>query len=217
MLLAITLHEAAHGWIAYQLGDPTAKQLGRLTANPMKHIDRFGTIILPLSLIVLRMITGFGILIGYAKPVPVDIRNFKQPLLDMALVALAGPGANLLMALGWAVFIKLNLLLFGESPFVQHFVLMGDIGIFINLLLIVINMCPIPPLDGGRVLMGVLPPNIALIFSRIEPFGFFILVFLLIMTPLGAVLIRMLIYYQVLIMRVFDLQFVSIIFRLFGH
>lgn len=180
VLLAITVHETAHGWVASRLGDKTALMLGRLTLNPFKHIDLFGTILLPAMMIML-----VGIALGYAKPVPVDWRNLNHPKRDMALVAAAGPFVNLLMATAWALLIRLGLSL-GESGVALVF--MGVAGIFINVVLMVINMLPLPPLDGGRVLTGLLPGPWAYRFSRIEPYGFFILIGLLVTGILGLLL-----------------------------
>ena len=152
VLFAITLHEAAHGWVANKLGDPTARQLGRITMNPFKHIDPVGTIVVPL---VLVMLSGF--IIGWAKPVPVDMRHFKQPLLDMGLVALAGPASNFLMACGWALMITLSTSALADTSIANYLLHMGKAGITINLILMVLNLMPIPPLDGSKVLFGLLP------------------------------------------------------------
>lgn len=184
VLFAITLHEAAHGWAAGHLGDATARRLGRVTLNPLKHIDIIGTILVPL---VTFFLTGF--LFGWAKPVPVDVRNLNSPRRDMALVALAGPGANLIMALLWGLAIKLALILWNLSPWLaQPLAYMGAAGVLINVLLMVLNLFPLLPLDGGRVLNALLPRNLALAFSRLEPFGLILLVILLVTGVLGAVL-----------------------------
>ncbi len=180
VLLAITVHETAHGWVAAKLGDTTAYMLGRLTLNPLKHIDPFGTILLPAMMI---MLAGFAL--GYAKPVPVNWNNLRHPKRDMAIVAAAGPFVNLLMAIGWALLIRLGLSL-GESA--EALVYMGVGGIFINVILMVINMLPLPPLDGGRVAVGLLPGPWAYRLSRIEPWGFFILIALLFTGMLGWLL-----------------------------
>jgi Zn-dependent protease len=181
VLLAITVHEVAHGWVASRLGDRTALMLGRLTLNPLKHVDPVGTILIPGMLLLLK--TGF--IFGYAKPVPVDWRNLRHPKRDMAIVAAAGPLTNLLMAIAWALLIRTAHLL-GESG--TALVFMGVAGIFINTILMVLNLLPLPPLDGGRVLTGLLPGRWAWYFSRIEPYGFFILIGLLVTGILGIVL-----------------------------
>ena len=181
VLLAITVHEVAHGWIARKLGDNTAFMLGRLTLNPLKHVDPMGTIVIPGLLLLMQA----GFIFGYAKPVPINWKNLRQPKRDMALVAAAGPGANLFMAIGWALLIRLGLLL-GETG--MALVLMGVAGITINIILMVLNLLPLPPLDGGRVMTGLLPGPWAYKFSRIEPYGFFILIALLVTGVLGMVL-----------------------------
>lgn len=177
LLFAITLHEVAHGFVASWLGDPTAKMLGRLTINPLKHIDLIGTLLVPLLLLLLG-----GFVFGWAKPVPVTYENFKHRYRDMALVAVAGPLANLLMAIGWAICAKLALLAGGENNLVGlplALVYMGQVGILLNASLFVLNLLPIPPLDGGRVLSYFLPKKWSWQFSKIEPYGFIILLLLL--------------------------------------
>jgi len=181
VLLGITVHEVAHGWIARKLGDNTAFMLGRLTLNPLKHVDPMGTILIPGMLLLLQA----GFIFGYAKPVPINWKNLRQPKRDMALVAVAGPVANLLMAVGWALLLRLGLLL-GDNGLAL--VYMGVAGITINAILMVLNLLPLPPLDGGRVLIGLLPGPWAYKFSRIEPYGFFILIGLLVTGILGLVL-----------------------------
>ena len=181
VLFAITVHEVAHGWVANRLGDSTAFMLGRLTLNPVKHIDPLGTIIVPGLLMLLK--TGF--LFGWAKPVPINWRNLRQPKRDMALVAAAGPASNLLMAMGWALLIRAAQVL-GDAGLALVF--MGVAGIFINTILMVLNLLPLPPLDGGRVMTGLLPGPLAYRFSRIEPYGFFILIALLVTNVLGHIL-----------------------------
>jgi Zn-dependent protease len=204
VVLAITLHEAAHGWVADKLGDPTARKLGRITINPIKHIDPQGTIIIPLVMIVLsKMLLGTMFVFGWAKPVPVDARQFKQPLLDMALVALAGPGSNFIMASLWALFISLSASVLGDSALLEHLIFMGEIGIFINILLMVLNLLPLPPLDGGRIVAGVLPQQMALADMRIEPYGFFILLALLFSGVLGQILFPLIIKFQAIISSIF--------------
>ena len=204
VLLAITLHEAAHGLVADKLGDPTARKLGRITMNPIKHIDPQGTIIIPLLMIVMsKMLLGQVMAFGWAKPVPVDPRQFKQPLLDMALVALAGPVSNFVMASLWAVFISLSVAVVSDRALLDHLIFMGEIGIFINVLLLVLNLLPIPPLDGGRVVAGLLPQQLALVYLRIEPFGMWILLALLFTGLLGQVMWPLIITFQSLVTKLF--------------
>ena len=183
LLFAITVHEVAHGYVARRLGDRTAEMLGRLTLNPIKHIDPVGTILVPAIL----MLAG-GFIFGWAKPVPVDARNMRNPKRDMALVAVAGPLANLAMAILWALVAKLGLVL-AASPWVSvPLVLMGKIGILLNLILLVLNLLPLPPLDGGRVLTGLLPDRLSARVAQVEPYGLFILVGLLVTGYLGKIL-----------------------------
>ena len=169
VLFAITLHEVAHGWVARQFGDRTAEMLGRLTINPLKHIDPIGTVVVPA---IALMTTGF--LFGWAKPVPVAIRNLRNPRRDMMLVAAAGPSANILMAIFWAFFMKLVAMSGLEGMTAVFFMTMGQIGVFINVILAVFNMVPIPPLDGGRVLSGLLPPRASTRLDALEPYGLII-------------------------------------------
>ncbi len=184
VLFAITVHEVAHGWVARRLGDPTAYMMGRLTLNPLKHIDLVGTVIVPL---VLLMLGGF--IFGWAKPVPVAWQNLRNPKRDMAIVALAGPMANLAMALFWALIVKIGYMTVTTMPFIgEPLVYMGSAGIFINIILMVLNLLPLPPLDGGRIVTGVLPNPLAEKFARIEPFGFFILIALLATGVLGTIM-----------------------------
>jgi Zn-dependent protease len=175
LLFGITLHEVAHGWAAMRLGDKTALMMGRLTLNPLKHIDPLGTIIVP----GLMMLAG-GAIFGWAKPVPVTWQNLRNPKRDMALVALAGPMANLGMAFLWALIARLGILLSTVSPWASvPMILMGKVGIVLNLVLMVLNLLPLPPLDGGRIMVSLLPGPLSYRFSRIEPYGFFILIALL--------------------------------------
>ncbi|MDR0933877.1 MAG: site-2 protease family protein [Burkholderiaceae bacterium] len=167
VLFAITLHEASHAFVAKYFGDNTAYSLGRMTLNPIRHIDLFGTIIIPAALILLKS----PFIFGYAKPVPVNFRNLRNPRSSTALVALAGPASNLLMALLWQIFRVIIVVAGLQEPFLLK---MTEAGILINLVLFAFNLFPVPPLDGGRVLTSMLPANIAVKFARIEPFGFFI-------------------------------------------
>lgn len=168
VLLAITVHEAAHGYVARHFGDQTAAMLGRVTLNPIRHIDPLGTIAMPLLLYVA---TSGAFLFGYAKPVPVLPRNLRNPRRDMVWVALAGPGSNFVMALGWALGLLLLAALGVQEPF---FTGMCRAGVLVNVVMFALNMFPLPPLDGGRVLVGLLPPGPAMALARVEPFGFFI-------------------------------------------
>ncbi|MGR9107874.1 MAG: site-2 protease family protein [Gammaproteobacteria bacterium] len=188
VLFAITLHEVAHGWVAKQLGDPTASRLGRLSLNPLKHIDPVGTLLVPGLLLLSAYLTGgSSFLFGWAKPVPVDWSKLGNPLRDMALVAAAGPFANFCMAILWAFFAKLGILL--QSPFATEAMLfMGGIGITINLILMILNLLPLLPLDGGRIVTGFLPAPLAFRFSRLEPYGLLILLGLLVSGLLGPIL-----------------------------
>jgi len=206
VLLAITLHEAAHGWVASKLGDPTAQKLGRITINPLPHIDLMGTIVVPFSILIISILTiSSGLLIGWAKPVPVDIRYFKQPLLDMALVAVAGPASNFLMACCWAMWILLATNLLGRSETGLFLVDMGQKGILINVILMVLNMMPVPPLDGGRVVAGVLPQQLAISFMKLERYGMVIIIMLLASGVLAKIMWPMVMFFVKLISGIFGL------------
>ncbi len=183
ILFAITLHEAAHGWVANKLGDPTAKNLGRITINPIKHIDPMGTVVVPLFL---AMVSPF--VMGWAKPVPVQPRYFKSPLLDMALVAVAGPVSNFVMACIWAMLVKLAYMSLDHSPLLTFLTEMCRNGIIINIVLMVLNLLPIPPLDGGRVVAGILPKPILAPYMQLERYGMIIILLLLVSGLLGKVL-----------------------------
>lgn len=189
VMFAITLHEAAHGYAAKHFGDDTAWQLGRVSLNPLRHIDLVGTILVPLALLALSGLAGGGgILFGWAKPVPVNFGRLHHPKRDMRYVAAAGPLANLLMALGWGILHKLATLL-PESSFTLPMLLMAAAGISTNLMFMVLNLLPIPPLDGGRILISVLPAKSAYQVAKIEPYGFVILILLMMMGGLNLLLI----------------------------
>lgn len=190
VLIAIVFHEVAHGWVANRLGDPTAAQMGRLTLNPIAHIDVVGTILVPAMLIVMG-----GFVFGWAKPVPVNFNNLRNPRGDMVRVSLAGPGTNLLLALVSVVALQLILLSEpGSEGALSSYVLlplahMLNASVRINVLLAVFNILPIPPLDGSKVLMGFLPEEMAAQFARLEPYGFIILVLLLVSGVLNVLLV----------------------------
>lgn len=202
VLFAITVHEVSHGWVAKRLGDPTAMMLGRLTLNPIKHIDPIGTVILPLF-----MMWAGGVVFGWAKPVPVTWENLRHPKRDMALVAVAGPASNLIMAVLWAIVLKVSLLS-AASPgmqwLTQPLIFMSAAGIYINAILMVLNLFPLPPLDGGRVLTGLLPGPLAYKFGRIEPYGLIILVVMLFTGLLAAVLFPAIKVFVVALSWLFD-------------
>ena len=182
VIFAITVHEVAHGWVANKLGDGTAKMLGRLTLNPIKHIDPIGTIVVPIALV---LISGFAF--GWAKPVPVNARNLKRPRRDMAIVAVAGPIANVIMAILWVIFLKLATLV-SDVNIAKGLVAMASAGITINLVLFVFNLFPIPPLDGSKVLAGFVPPSVSNLMDKIEPYGFFIVMGLLYFGVLNTIM-----------------------------
>lgn len=191
VIFAITVHEVAHGWMAKQYGDKTAHQQGRLTLNPLKHIDPWGTIIIP----GLLLISFTGFIFGWAKPVPVDARNFKNPKKAMMMVALAGPLSNLLMAIGWALIARVGVAIDVEAislPLIYS----GVAGITINLVLALINLLPIPPLDGSRVVSGLLPDYWAWRYNQLERYGFLILLVLLVTNSLGLILAYPMYYAQ---------------------
>ena len=185
ILLAITLHEIAHGWTALRLGDNTARAQGRLSLNPLRHVDPVGTILVPALLYMLG-----GVILGWARPVPVNFRQLRQPRRDMALVAAAGPAANLLMALGWAVMMGLAVLTWaaGWQWLGMPLLLMANVGVLVNVVLAILNLLPVPPLDGSRILASLLPPQGALALARLEPYGLLILLLLLISGVLGMIL-----------------------------
>ena len=180
VLFAITVHEAAHGYVALHFGDHTASMMGRITLNPVKHIDPVGTVLMPLLLYV---VTSGAFLFGYAKPVPVHFGNLRNPKRDMVWVALAGPGSNFLMAIGWSVAAYLMVAAGVEERF---FLEMARAGVLVNLVMFAFNLFPLPPLDGGRILVGLLPMPAALALSRLERWGFFIVMGLVISGLLGS-------------------------------
>ena len=188
VIFAITLHEAAHGYVARYFGDMTAASLGRITANPLKHIDLVGTIIVPLVIVIASKLLGGGMLLfGWAKPVPVNFARLRRPKQDMLWVAAAGPGMNFIMAVFWALVIQLGYAL-GSGFATAPLMLMGAAGVFINVILMALNLIPLPPLDGGRIAVSLLPVKQAIQFSRLEPYGLFILLGLMFTGILGTML-----------------------------
>ncbi len=193
VIFAITLHEAAHGYVARHFGDRTAFMLGRISLNPLRHIDAVGTVIVPLLILVTsKLFGGAGILFGWAKPVPVNFHALRHPKRDMLWVAAAGPTANLVMALGWAMVMKVTQEL-PQGSFTLPLGLMAYAGVQVNIVLMVLNLLPILPLDGGRIAVSLLPDRLALGYARLEPFGFPILLALIFIPPhvLGAVMMPM--------------------------
>ncbi|MBU0601242.1 MAG: site-2 protease family protein [Gammaproteobacteria bacterium] len=192
IVLAITLHEAAHGYVALLKGDPTAQRAGRITLNPLRHIDPIGTILVPIVLYVgAVMINQPPILFGWAKPVPVDFSRLRRPKRDMLWVAAAGPAANLAMALGWGLLLRVAV---GQTDtsWAGALALMAEAGIGINLLLMVLNLLPMPPLDGGRIMISILPDRLSMMFAQLERYGLPILIVLLATRTLEAILLPML-------------------------
>ncbi len=182
VIFAITVHEVAHGWVAKKLGDSTADKLGRLTLNPLKHIDLMGTLIVPGL-----MLTFTGFVFGWAKPVPVNMMNLGKPRRDMAIVALAGPVSNFLMALGWALFIRIAIAI-DIAEVSVYMLYVGIAGIMINLVLALLNLLPIPPLDGSRIMAWLLPDALARYYVLLEKYGFYILVIMMMTESLGTIL-----------------------------
>ena len=183
VIFAITLHEVAHGWVAMKFGDRTAQLQGRLTLNPFNHIDPLGTVAVPILLLILG-----GIVFGWAKAVPVNPNNFKRPKIDMAWVAVAGPISNLFMAFIWALIMKAGYTLGLNSSAGQFLVYSGAAGVAINLVLLVLNLLPVPPLDGSRVLTAFLSNRLGYYYNRLEPYGFFILLGMMLLGLLGPII-----------------------------
>jgi len=195
VLFAITVHEVAHGWAASKLGDQSAKMLGRLTLNPIKHIDPIGTLLVPAVLVVLG-----GFVFGWAKAVPINDRNFKHPARDMAWVAMAGPASNFIMAILWAIIGKIGIVLQATNPDIGQFLLYSGIaGVSINLILFVLNLLPLPPLDGSHVVSAFLPKPWAWQYNRMAPFGFIVLIGLLVMGFLAPILMGPFNFFQEMI------------------
>ena len=197
VIFAITFHEVAHAYAAKYFGDLTAYSQGRVSLNPIRHIDPIGTVALPLILLAISKLFGGGFIFGWAKPVPVNFGNLRNPKRDMLWVAAAGPGANLLMALFWALMVKLAFVEAAGSLSLP-LALMGAAGVMVNAIFMVLNLLPIPPLDGGRIVVSLLPYRQAVQFSRIEPYGFIIILVLLftklldyVMWPLVTVTIEL--------------------------
>ena len=201
ILFAITVHEAAHGYVARYFGDLTAARLGRITLNPLKHIDPIGTLLLPALTVMLG-----GILFGWAKPVPVNFANLRNPKKDMLWVAAAGPASNLIMAIFWAILLNMvnepvaNNGLLNANYFLTE---MSWAGISINLVLMVLNLLPLPPLDGGRIAVSLLPNNLANQLSSVEKYGFFILIALMFTGILGKIITPFIQFFTAIILRVF--------------
>ncbi len=188
VILAITLHEAAHALVASLLGDSTAAKLGRVSANPLRHIDPVGTLLVPgLILLSSKLLGGAGMIFGWAKPVPIVVSNLRSPRRDMGLVAAAGPLSNLAMALAWGLILKMLAAGDPSAGYQEFLARMAVAGVVVNLVLGLLNLMPIPPLDGGRVLVSLLPRQLALPIARLEPYGIVILLLLLATGALGAV------------------------------
>jgi Zn-dependent protease len=200
VIFAITLHEAAHGYAARHFGDPTAWQLGRISLNPLRHIDPVGTVLIPATIL---LFSGGAFLFGYAKPVPVDFSRLRNPKRDMLWVAAAGPGANLVMAFFWAFMFKMSWLVpqFFSVPLAR----MAEYGIAVNCVLMVLNLLPLPPLDGGRIAVSLLPHRLAWQFARLERWGFPILLVLLFTGILGTILNPLVVFAARLIESIFGL------------
>lgn len=201
VIFAITLHEAAHGYAARYFGDPTAWQLGRISLNPIRHIDLVGTIIIPVTIL---LFSGGAFLFGYAKPVPVDFSRLRNPKKDMLWVAVAGPAANLFMALCWGLMLKIAWVM-PSNIFTLPLSEMSKVGIIINCVLMVLNLLPLPPLDGGRIAVSLLPHNLAWRFAQLERWGFPILLLLLFTGVLGEIMHPMISFVARIIESIFGL------------
>jgi Zn-dependent protease len=199
VLFAITLHEAAHGYVARHFGDLTAFAQRRISLNPLRHIDLLGTILVPLAIL---LASGGRFLFGWAKPVPVNYSALRKPKQHMALVAAAGPAANLAMALGWALLLKLGMVL-PETSYSEPLVRMSEAGVRVNLIFMFLNLLPILPLDGGRILAGLLPNRVSGHYSRLEPWGLPLLLVLVVTNVLDGLLGQLLMYSESLIHAVF--------------
>lgn len=209
VLLAVSLHEAAHAWMADRKGDSTARLLGRLTFNPFKHIDPVGTILVP---VVMILATGFAF--GWAKPVPVDARNLKNPKKDMMWVALAGPVSNFIMALIWAIILFLSVSFHdSRSSLSLFFLYMPVAGITINVILGVLNLLPIPPLDGGRIMAGLLSNQASAQYSKIEPYGFFIIIGLMLTGLLSYIIFPVISVFLIILATISGLD-IEVFYRL---
>lgn len=196
IIFAITVHEAAHGYAAKYFGDLTAERMGRITLNPIKHIDPIGTILLP----AITLVAG-GVLFGWAKPVPVNFANLRNPKKDMLWVAAAGPASNFFMAVFWALMLSFSSGMVGMSgQFLSH---MSWVGITINLILMVLNLLPLPPLDGGRIAVSLLPMNLAMKLSQVERYGFLILIALLFTGILGKIISPIINFFAQIILGIF--------------
>ncbi|MGJ8620264.1 MAG: site-2 protease family protein [Methylophilaceae bacterium] len=196
IIFAITVHEASHGYAAKYFGDLTADKMGRITLNPLKHIDPIGTILLPAITLMLG-----GILFGYAKPVPVNFAGLRNPKKDMLWVAAAGPASNFVMAIFWVLVLKYSQ---GAPDYAAFFLLeMSKVGIMINLVLMVLNLLPLPPLDGGRIAVSLLPMNLAVKLSQVERYGFVILIILLMTGVLGKIISPLINFFGRLILGIF--------------
>ena len=196
IVFAITVHEAAHGYAAKYFGDSTAEKLGRITLNPIKHIDLIGTILLP----AMTLMAG-GVLFGWAKPVPVNFANLRNPKKDMLWVAAAGPASNFVMAIFWAIMLNFSSgMPESAAQFLSH---MSWVGISINLVLMVLNLLPLPPLDGGRIAVSLLPMNLAVKLSQVEKYGFVILIALLFTGILGKIISPIINFFAQIILSVF--------------